>query len=74
MIVKVQVPLNVTAGTEDEVRSMALIYNEERSIVFELPVTAPLLGRMRGRHKAFFHALPRRGSIEIGEDAPWQAW
>lgn len=66
MIVKVQLPL---AGAD-----MALIYNEDRSVMLHVPVTAPLRSRMKGRPKRFFHANVERGELEIGDAAPWQEW
>ena len=66
MILKVQMPL---AGAD-----LALIYSEDRSVMAQVPVTAPLRSRMGKRPKAFFHADVRAGEIEIGDEAPWQEW
>lgn len=67
MIVKVQLPL---AGAD-----LALIYNEDRSVMLHIPPSSPLIARMRGKLKAFFHVdVAKHGEIEIGEAAPWQEW
>lgn len=80
MIVKVQVPiltLPTKKGSDSDDGSpvaLALIYSKDKKVAAQVPVSSPLLARMDGKKKAFFHAVVRRGTIEIGEVAPWQDW
>lgn len=68
IIVKVQISLAPTGG-------MALIYNEDRSVMGEFPATRFLLNVMRGRKKAYFRAdLTPEGLVQLGDrvkDQPW---
>lgn len=66
MIVKVQIPSLYTDGTYPP----ALVYNKDRSAEHHVPVTRPLLARMKGKPKAFFHMTGN----ELGDDAPDQDW
>lgn len=69
MIVKVQISLY----PPDDPSTM--IYNRERSIIITAPTTPEMRKRMGERVKAFFHAhLTERRQVELGEEAPWQAW
>lgn len=71
MIVKVQVPL-----ATNEKKPLALVYNEDRSIQFQMPVSAELLDKMEGRPKAFFRGVYNEEEQTFGlhEEAPWQDW
>lgn len=63
MIVKVQISLTTTEPTE-----RCLIYNEARDWQYEGPMEPndPLYKLMKGRKKAFFHALPVKNSQKSG--------
>lgn len=69
-IVKVQMPL---VSTEKHPR--ALVHNQDRSVLFQTPITDPLRARMRGKAKGYFHAtIEPSGDIEISDPAPDQSW
>ncbi len=69
MIVKLQLP--VVFGT------MALVYNEDRSFMMELPLEDGVIRKALGdRYKAFFQAEYDEGTrrFTLGEEAPWAEW
>jgi hypothetical protein len=71
MIVKVQLPLM----TDEEV-PQALIYNEDRSVQFQVPVTDHILKGMDGRFKRYFEAARDEQYVNIMfhrpvEDQDW---
>jgi len=65
-IVKVQIPI-ITSETI----KLALIYNESRSIQFQIPVTKKLIKKMQGEFKQFFFIDTENN---ITGKAPWQSW
>lgn len=65
-IVKVQLPL-YTNG----LAPLALVYNQSRSIAFQLPVTKELKKKMAGEVKSFFYVDTEN---KLTEKAPWQSW
>lgn len=69
MIVKVQIPLATNAPTP-----MALIYNEDRSVEYQTPVTRDLRRKMKGQWKTFMHAELVDTILHLGKMAPWQDW
>ena len=70
-IVKVQLPMTSSKGEP----ALALVYNRDQSVLFQCPVTTPLLARMQGKAKGYFHAtIEPAGDIEINEPAPDQPW
>ena len=72
-IVKVQVSLFTS-----EEKPQVLIYNKDRSVMGEFPLTPDIEEAMGGDHKKFFYALVPLGKkevqIELLEEAPWQVW
>jgi hypothetical protein len=79
MIVKVQLSQFDSQG-----RTMMLVYNEDRSIMYEDEATKPIIDAMSGEPKKFFHAelipdpkYPKsktKRKILIGIPAAWQLW
>lgn len=69
MIVKVQFPL-----ASNEPQPLALIYNQDRSVCVQIPITDPLRARMGGRKKRFFHAEVSDFGVEIGDAVPEESW
>jgi hypothetical protein len=72
-VVKVQLPL----APDDSVQpgEPALVYDRTRTWHFTAVVDDELLGKMKGRVKAFFYALRNAGGeISLGREAPWQEW
>ena len=69
MVVKMQTSL---AGTRPE--GMVLVYNRDKSLIYEGPITVEVSTLMRGRLKAYFFAECKDGVFEIGAEAPWQNW
>jgi hypothetical protein len=69
MIVKVQLSLFPPDA------SRVLIYSQDRSVTLDATSTPKLRELMGGRPKAFFHAkVNELAQIELGAEAPWQAW
>lgn len=68
-IVKVQVPLSTNRPDPQ-----ALVYNEDRSALFEVPASDALLKRMAGSAKQFFFAEKKGEELHLGKKAPWQPW
>lgn len=70
MIFKLQRSLRSPGGPR------ALIYNQDRSILGEVPLTGPLMQYLRGRLKVYVHAnwSRRTGIIHIDNEAPAQDW
>jgi hypothetical protein len=69
MIVKVQLPL---ASSEET--PLALIYDETKKFVTQVPVTDPLRAVMKGRAKAYFRAEIEKGSLVIESEVPPPPW
>jgi len=76
IIVKVQTPV-VTS----EPHPMALVYNEDRSIFDQFPITAQLLKILKGELKSYWFAdlvpdpqKPKAFQVSIVKKAPWQEW
>lgn len=69
-IFKVQLPL----FSSDE-NALALVYNEDQSIVSHSPVTVDLMRAVGPEMKKFFHGFVREdGSLEFVDEAEWQDW
>jgi len=68
-IVKVQQSL-ATNGES----SQMLIYNEDKSILFEDDLDESVKIILKGCHKAYFKARLNEGMIKIGEEIPNQSW
>jgi len=68
-IVKVQIALAWSHGKQP-----ALVYNEDRSVMGEMPVSRAVLKAMDGAPKAFFYAKLRGTELELLDEAPWQDW
>lgn len=72
-IVKVQTSLFTSDGSH-----LALVYNEDKSVMGEMPVSKEILDAMNGELKAFFWAeIPSSNKfveIELIDEAPWQDW
>lgn len=66
MIVKVQLPLLEGDG--------ALIFNEDKSLVLDVPVTTLLEARMGKRRRAHFQADMVDEVLELGDALPDQGW
>jgi len=71
LIVKVQVSLY-----SSDCESMALIYNEDKSMLLEIPVDDDLVKLMDGEMKAFFYGKldNNNGFTLTDKSAPWQDW
>jgi hypothetical protein len=69
MIVKVQVSM-FTSAEEQTV----LVYNKDKSVMFQGEATPKVLKMMAGRFKAFFKARMRGKEIDIIKPAKWQDW
>lgn len=69
LIVKVQVPIFPPGGE-------ALIYNEKRDFYCTGKLDASATKKMKGRLKAYFHAVENRstGAIHLNTEAPEQDW
>lgn len=68
MIVKVELPEDGTPQTS------AFISNEDKSLQTYTGLTAPLIARMMGKKKRYFHASLTSGVIEIEDAAKDQPW
>lgn len=69
MIVKVQASINTTASTQ-----RVLVYNEDRSFLYEGGINEDMLETMKGRLKAYFEAEVTKTGLEIGDEVPPQDW
>jgi hypothetical protein len=70
-IFKVQVPI-----ATNEPEPQALIYNEDRSKEFWMPLTQQILDFMDGEFKKFVYGSVdyKHNTFTIDSDAPWQEW
>lgn len=71
MVVKVQVPL---VSSDPKAVPLALIYDEGKKYLVQVPVTDPLRAVMKKRPKAFFRASIDKGSLVIEEEVPDPGW
>lgn len=69
VIVKVQLPLSTNLEVPE-----ALIYNQDRSILCQLPVSDDLKKSMGGAAKQYFFAELRGTILHLDKRAPWQDW
>lgn len=70
LIVKVQLSIN----SSDYERYM-LVYNEDRTIEYEKPVTDKEIKALGNKPKSFWYASHRKdGVIVLQGLAPWQEW
>lgn len=69
MIVKVQTSITTTGPTQ-----RVLVYNEDRSILYEGGINEDMLETMKGRLKAYFEAEVTKDGLEIGDEVPPQDW
>lgn len=69
MIVKIQKSLFSSAGG-----GMMLIYNEQRSLMMQRPLTARISRLLGDASKGYFHATVRGGSLYVLGRAPDQNW
>jgi hypothetical protein len=69
MIVKVQLSI-FTSGE----RQRVLIYNADRSVIFEDDASKHIIKKMNGSLKKFFHAEVNNTDIVLGSEASWQNW
>jgi hypothetical protein len=69
VIVKVQQSLSST-----DKRAWQLIYNEDRSLCREEPLTGPVLRRLRARPKAYFEIKMLGKRIKLGAEVAEQSW
>ncbi len=69
MIVKVQMSLFTTASCPQ-----VLIYNEDRTVMWQGDAPKGLKKLMKGEPKKFFYATTKNKNIILGEEAEWQDW
>ena len=69
MIIKMQV-----SQASSRPGRMVLVYNQDRSIFYEEPLTDEIAALMYGRPKAYFHADLDGTGLEIGDEAGAQPW
>ena len=69
MIVKVQ--LEITSSHQNH---RVLIYNKDRSVLWEGDATKELMVMMKGTLKAFFEAKIKNRKIILGRKIPQQEW
>lgn len=70
MIVKVQQSIATTHAAPQ-----MLIYNEDRSVTYEAPLTAPVARVLGARLKAYFYAtIDGAGLLSLDGAAPEQDW
>lgn len=69
MIVKVQVPISGNYTIP-----FALIYNEDKTIIFQTPLNKKLRKEMSGEVKKYFYAHMEGKELHIDSAAPWQEW
>lgn len=68
MILKVQLPLGGTATRK------VLIYNEDRTLEWQLPMTDAFVAMVGNRAKSFWHAKVIMGLPSFDKEAEWQTW
>lgn len=69
MIVKVQLPVAQFGPP------LALIYNKDRTVHLQVPVTDHIRKKMGFSHKQFFKLEKMEaGEIKLGAKQPWQEW
>lgn len=69
-IVKVQIPL-MTNGVEPT----ALIYNKDRSIIVQIPISDEILSMFQpGQYKIYVFAELKDTLLHLGDNAPEQNW
>ena len=71
-IVKVQTPLLGWGKRKHGVP--VLIYNEDQSLVTEVPAPKGLKNIMGGECKQYFYATIENNNFVLGGVAPWQDW
>lgn len=69
MIVKIQRSLFSSAGG-----GAMLIYNQDRSVMMQRPLTAQVSALLGGAPKGYFHVKIKGGSLKILSRAPDQSW
>lgn len=75
MIIKIQI-----SQFDSEGRSIMLVYNKDRSVMYEEEATKDILTVMQGEPKRFFNAKvitnkkPYSRVIQINGVAPYQNW
>jgi hypothetical protein len=69
MIIKMQV-----SQASSRPGRMVLVYNQDRSIFYEEPLTDEIAALMYGRPKAYFHADLDGTGLEIGDEVLAQPW
>lgn len=72
MVVKVQIPL----ATSEPI-PLALITNEDKSFVLQVPVGHVARRFRPGEAKAFFNLIPRlasKGAFDLGDRVPDPGW
>lgn len=69
MIVKVQVSMFTSADNQ-----RVLVYNKDKSVMFEGRATKKVISMMSGRFKAFFKARVKDNNVELIKPAKWQDW
>lgn len=69
-IVKVQRPIS-----SNEKVPIGLVYNQQVTILFEMPLNGNFLRRFKKDvFKFFCHARVVNGVLHLDSDAPWQDW
>lgn len=69
MIVKIQRSLFSSAGG-----GAMLIYNQDRSVMLQRPLTAQVSALLGDAPKGYFHVKVKGGSLKILGRAPDQSW
>jgi len=69
MVVKVQLPLFTTHEGPQ-----ALVTNEDKSVLVEVPLSGPLAARVGKKMKAYFAAEVSKNTIELLDLVPDQPW
>ena len=70
LILKVQTSLSTNADTQ-----MVLVYDKDRSVMGEFPITEGIAKVMNGKPKRYFHAeVDDEGCIHLGKPVKEQAW
>jgi hypothetical protein len=57
-----------------EPQGQVLVYNIDRTILYQEELPLDIAKLMRGRQKAYFYARMIRGELTIDEEAPKQEW
>lgn len=68
-IVKVQIPLSTSQNPP-----LALVYNKQQDIFFEMDITEVVLAIMNKEYKKYFYYRFENDQIELLDEAPWQDW